>query len=268
MKKTIGVPARIAAVLRGAGIVVCMAVPLTLTAQRMEPEKPPLTNQEIVSSSYQDIKRGQLIDQWADTSGQQITNTLYKTPDGKVLMLSNDIGNMNIFFADQIDSRKAAVKFAGDTLPFMLAALFGTGRNTIITKGWVDNDAECLDRDVDDTIRKRDGLRDLLSEAETVPGRRESLIFKKHICEPEPRIIGNDWTLKLNVVTLAGSVECWKLTGKVYPLQIQTFSREILEPGGTIAVTAFWIPPLTKNRNKNYDLPGTVPFPPLPKKKK
>ena len=93
-----------------------------------------------------------------------------------------------------------------------------------------------LSEEPDGTITQREvdsGLGSERSASAAQEARRKAGI-RHYVCLPgPPQVVGNGWTLDVNVLTSQGAVEHWLIKGRVTPLHIDSFLCEPKEPPGT-----------------------------------
>jgi len=165
------------------------------------------------------VKHGKLVQKSAGNFG----GYFYTTPSGKSFFLDNDVFCINEFLKDEINTKDLANKFVTEQLVRLLFSNICIGDP--ITKGWADEGWGQWPPENTDPVTKASIHKKLETKA------------KSYISDPTPVVVGNKWTVNVNAQRSLGGVVHFRATGTLDPLQITSYTIDVLEPDGTFFPT-------------------------------
>jgi len=170
--------------------------------------------------SYAWIRHGQLALKRYSYNGRNCGVLYYQNSDKEWIILQNNIGGLNQVFSEEVKDRQLATQILLHNLARFVLSTMAPTNSLIIDRDLVKGDA---------------GISPALDSPQPAPAVQEALHQKllKYALDAYPKVTSNSWTLTLNILTQQGGVEHWIVTGKVEPLNIVSFSREILESDKT-----------------------------------
>lgn len=151
------------------------------------------------------VKHGKLIYQSADLDGARFGWYVYQPQSGGPVFLSGRLDGVNDLLGGEV-SQGFAETFLSEHLASVLVATMAPVGSYIVTKKFVDA---------------------FSSGDSRVP------ILRRYSLEPTPRISGDEWKLDFNVASNLGGIERWHVVGRLSPLRIESFERDIAERNGS-----------------------------------
>jgi hypothetical protein len=152
------------------------------------------------------IKRGKLVYQTVNLNAGQLGAYVYQGRSGNWVLLSGRLDGINAILGDEI-AKESAARFLDENLARLLLATMAPPRSSIIDKEFL-------------TIYVPSGDSNSVAK------------LQRYKSDAKPVVAGNDWTLEFNVASDRGGIEHWRVTGRLAPFSIQSFSREIAESNG------------------------------------
>jgi hypothetical protein len=152
------------------------------------------------------IKQGKLVFQTVDLKSGTLGSYVYQTNAGKWILLSGRLNGINEFFADAV-GKESAREFLDKQVAQLLLATMAPFGSRIIDSG-------------------------LLTFYETHGDTASISTLRRYKSDVKPVIDPSGWVLEFNVAAENGGIEHWRARGSLVPLSVQSFSRDIVEPGG------------------------------------
>jgi len=155
------------------------------------------------SKDFPWVRCGKVFSQRINIKSGSLNIYIYQSPSGELTLLSGRIDGLNVILKTEV-AQGDAQRFIENILSGLLVDTMATGPDVIIKSRKID----------------------IVSSEEKL---RES-----YVLDTPPRIIGNEWSLHFNIATRSGGVEGWRISGRVSPLCILSFTRQILASSGTL----------------------------------
>jgi hypothetical protein len=166
-----------------------------------------LINARDVTYVYPWLKHGALIVQYNESILGKNSTIFYKSKTGEYLLLSGNMESINALLRDEVgNSRSSSMQFLESNMKDVLVDLMAIPTSYHINNGYI----------------------------QTGFNAKEKEILRRYVSNSSPRVTENKWEIEINVVTKYGAIEKWIVTGKVSPLTLEAFCREILMPNGTL----------------------------------
>lgn len=155
------------------------------------------------------IKRGKLVYQSVNLKAGRLGAYVYQPGSGNWVLLSGKLDGINLLLSAEISADSVA-PFLNEYLARLLLATMATPRSKIVDKEFL-------------IVYARNG------DSNSIPK------LQGYKSDTKPSIAGPNWTLNFNVCSDQGAIERWLITGRLAPLSIRSFAREIVEPNGAFA---------------------------------
>jgi len=170
------------------------------------------------------VKHGELAYDHTTFNSVEYGAYFYKNQSGKWVLLQNDIGNINNFFKDEINSKEEVTEFMHEWLARFLVSTMTSTASVIMDKNSAQADW---------------GITPEPGTPQPSPKVQEQLRvkFRSYVASTDPVLAGNRWTLSFCVLTMRGGVEHWLIVGSLGPFQISSFKREVAEIDDTFYPT-------------------------------
>jgi hypothetical protein len=155
------------------------------------------------------VKNGKVFSQRFKTIHEDLVVYFYKSKNGEYYYLRDQMESLNVMLANEV-GKENAVNFLND-------------------KKMIDFIKDMFSDPVIGSI--------LLTERfiEGKNADEKKILQKYNLNGKHLSVNGNDWVMKINIITKNGSVESWTVSGMVNPLAVNMFSKTLREPSGTVS---------------------------------
>jgi hypothetical protein len=154
------------------------------------------------------VKHGELKCQGGRLLSGKEALYFYRThKDQGWMLLNGNLGAVNVFLKEELDSSSSATQFLNESLFLWLISTMG-GDEWILYKGIPHKYA-------------KDSF---------------GAVLEKYSSTGAPTYVGKNWKIQFYTLTIAGGVELWSAEGDVFPLQVSSYKRTMVLPDGTIQV--------------------------------
>jgi hypothetical protein len=176
------------------------------------------------SGFNQFIKHGRLINQSVNFLSGPFSIDAYKTPFREWIMLHDNLGGINDFLKQEINTKDLANKFLTEQLARFLISTMCNGDTLII-----DKDVVAAGLGTESSFLPGTNI---LSPTPSSVHKKLEAKLKSYQSDAKPIVVGNKWTLGFNALTGRGGVVHWLATGTLAPFQISSFNISVLEADG------------------------------------